>query len=343
MEAELEQLRQEIMRELTITANPDDLETVRVKFLGRNGLLPKLLENLKDVPKEDRPLLGRMANEVKSQVSAAFDMKKQLLEQPKADYSTLDLTLPGREPAFGKLHPVYQTIDEIVALFKRMGFVLAEGPDIEREYYNFDALNTPPDHTARNEQDTFYIEQSLGEIERSKIEGKGRSLLRSQTSPVQIRVMEKQQPPVRIISPGACYRRDNPDATHAMMFHQLEGLYVDEGVTLADLKGTMEFFFRELLGPETKVRFRPHFFPFTEPSFEIDFSQPGKLIRGKEWLEIAGCGMVDPNVLGSVHYDTKKYTGFAFGMGIERIAMIRHGVDDIRHFTDNDLRFLRQF
>lgn len=343
MQAELENIREEILTRITQSANATELEDVRIKYLGRNGLLPKLLEGMKDVPKDQRPVVGKLANEVKNAVSSAFDERKNLLDVPTADYSHLDISLPPRPQTVGRRHPITQTIDDIVGIFRRMGFALAEGPDIEQEYYNFDALNTPADHPARNEQDTFYVQVPDSVRDASKAAGKGRHLLRTQTSPVQIRVMEHQAPPVRIIAPGRCYRRDNPDATHAVMFHQIEGLYVDEGVTLGDLKGTMEFFFRELLGEDTKVRFRPHFFPFTEPSFEIDFSKPGQLIRGKEWLEIAGCGIVDPNVFGHVKYDSEKYTGFAFGMGVERIAMIRYGVSDIRDFTDNDIRFLRQF
>ncbi|MDK3156444.1 phenylalanine--tRNA ligase subunit alpha [Kamptonema cortianum] len=330
----LSKLRDEIIAALEQAPDAAALEEVRVKYLSRNGLLPKLLEGLKDVPKEDKPAVGKLANEVKNAVASSFDAKKAFLDRPQVNYDAFDVTLPGTEYRHGSEHPITATIREISRIFQGIGFSLAEGPDIETEFYNFDALNTPADHPARNEQDTFYI---AGQIADDKL---GRHLLRTQTSPVQIRVMQNTQPPVRIIAPGSCFRRDNPDATHALMFHQIEGLYVDENVSVADLKGTMEYFFRKLLGEETRVRFRPHFFPFTEPSFEIDFSIPGRKIRGKEWLEIAGCGMVHPNVFQSAGYDSEKYTGFAFGMGVERIAMMLYGIEDIRWFTENDVRFL---
>lgn len=334
---ELNQIREEIQGSLTEANDEASLEEVRIKYLGRNGLLPKLMEGMKSLTKEERPTVGKLANEVKNDIENAFASKKELLERPEVDYSSFDVTLPGRGLKTGTIHPIVQTIENISEIFRAIGFSTAQGPDIETEFYNFDALNTPADHPARNEQDTFYI---AGQIADEKL---GRHLLRTQTSPVQIRTMQSQEPPVRIIAPGSCFRRDTPDATHSLMFHQIEGLYVDEGVSLADLKGTMEYFFRELLGSDTKVRFRPHFFPFTEPSFEIDFSIPGKKIRGKEWLEIAGCGMVNPNVFEAVGYDAEKYTGFAFGMGVERIAMMLHGIEDIRLFTDNDVRFLSLF
>ncbi len=333
---ELNKLRDEILATLQGVNDLETLEEARVKYLSRNGALPKLLEGLKDVPKDLKPQVGKLANEVKMAVAMAFDEKKEGLSRVQVDYTDFDVTLPGRRIHWGSTHPITKTVRDISRIFEKIGFSLAEGPDIETEFYNFDALNTPADHPARNEQDTFYI---AGQIADDKL---GRHLLRTQTSPVQIRVMEKIQPPVRIIAPGSCFRRDNPDATHALMFHQIEGLCVDENVSLADLKGTMEYFFRELLGENTKVRFRPHFFPFTEPSFEIDFSIPGKKIRGKEWLEIAGCGMVHPHVFESAGYDPEKYTGFAFGMGVERIAMMLYGIDDIRWFTENNVRFLSE-
>ena len=272
-----------------------------------------------------------MANETKQVLQGAFDSRKQQLEaaQAQAEAASFDLTLPGRAQPLGKLHPLTQTRERVVNIFKRLGFTVAEGPEIEDEWHCFDALNTPGDHPARDLQDTLYLKD-------------GR-LLRTQTSTVQIRVMETHKPPIRIIAPGRVFRRDEVDATHSACFHQIEGLYVAEGVSLADLKGTMEFFFQELIGAETKTRFRPHFFPYTEPSFEIDFSAASLGLKGKEWLEIAGCGMVDPNVFKAVGYDSEKYTGFAFGMGLERIAMILHGIDDIRLFYQNDLRFLHQF
>ncbi|MDZ4742860.1 MAG: phenylalanine--tRNA ligase subunit alpha [Verrucomicrobiota bacterium] len=336
MVEDLNQLRSEIITALNNVNDQASLEEVRIKYLSRSGSLPRLLEGLKDVSKEDKPLVGKLANEVKTAVTEAFEGKKEFLTRPHVDYSGFDVSLSVQRLPSGTVHPINGTIQEISRIFGAIGFSLAEGPDIETEFYNFDALNTPADHPARNEQDTFYID---GQISDEKL---GRHLLRTQTSPVQIRTMQNTKPPVRIIAPGSCFRRDNPDATHALMFHQIEGLYVDENVSLADLKGTMEYFFRELLGKNTKVRFRPHFFPFTEPSFEIDFSIPGKKIRGKEWLEIAGCGLVHPHVFESVGYDPEIYTGFAFGMGVERIAMMLYGIEDIRWFSENNSQFLSQ-
>jgi len=251
--------------------------------------------------------------------------------------SALDVTLPGRRPLLGRAHPLAQLTDELVNVFQGMGFDIADGPEAEDEYHNFDALNTPDDHPARDSHDTFYLEDT--------------GLLRTQTSTVQIRVMEKMPPPIRIISPGRCYRKETVDATHHFAFHQIEGLYVDRGVSFADLKGTIEAMGRQVLGEDTKVRFRPHFFPFTEPSVEYDFTcsichgenATCSICKGTGWIEIAGAGMVDPAVFENVGYDPEEFTGFAFGMGLERIAMIRHGIDDIRLFLENDLRFTRQF
>jgi phenylalanyl-tRNA synthetase alpha chain len=247
-----------------------------------------------------------------------------------------DFTLPGRRRVAGKLHPLTQVTEDIVRSFRKIGFVVADGPEVEDEYHCFDALNTPADHPARDTQDTFYL-ASNGPAPGASM------LLRTHTSSVQIRVMEKQSPPVRIIVPGRVYRRDNADATHNPTFHQVEGLYVDRKVTVGDLKGTVEFVFKELMGPETRIRFRPHYFSYTEPSFEIDFSSGLTRKMGKEWLEIAGCGMVHPQVFQNVGYDPEVWTGWAFGFGIERIAMIRYGINDIRLFYENDLRFLKQF
>jgi phenylalanyl-tRNA synthetase alpha chain len=233
------------------------------------------------------------------------------------------------------VHVLTQTLDRIVDIFHRLGFSLAEGPEIETEYHNFDALNTPPDHPARDEADTFYLDLAPGPH--------GRWLLRTQTSPVQIRVLEQRKPPVKVIAPGRCYRRDEVDATHGLFFHQVEGLCVGEGIALPHLKGALEFFFRELFGTGTKIRLRPHYFPFTEPSFEVDVSIPGRTFRGREWLEIAGCGLVHPKVLRGVGIDPEKHTGYAFGLGVERIAMVRHNIPDLRMFYENDVRFLKQF
>jgi phenylalanyl-tRNA synthetase alpha chain len=341
---EVASLKDEILAAIAGVADADSLEAVRIKYLGRSGSFPLLLEKMAAVPKDQKPVVGKAVNEAKKAVESTFAARKEELTAA-AESADFDPTLPGRYHAPGSLHPVLQVRDRAIEIFRRLGFALADGPDIENEVYNFDALNTPLDHPARNEQDTFYLKEdglapSLG------LDGKspgGRRLMRTQTSTVQIHTMLQQPPPIRIIAPGRCYRRDEIDATHGMSFFQMEGLVVDEGVTLADLKGTLEYFFRELLGEDLKFRFRPHFFPFTEPSFEVDCSRTGSQVKGKEWLEICGCGMVDPAVFEQVGYDSEKYTGYAFGFGIERIAIMRHGIPDLRFFTDNDVRFLRQF
>ena len=289
------------------------------------------------LPKEEKPAVGRLLNEIRSVVTAAIESRTEYFraEKQSAAVAKIDVSLPGTPHERGALHPLTQMLDRSIAIFRRMGFVLAEGPDIETEWHCFDALNTPPDHPARNEQDTFYLPD-------------GR-LLRTHTSTVQIRSMESAPPPIRVIAPGAAYRRDEVDATHTSQFHQIEGLYVDEKVSVADLKGTLEFFLRELFGADTAVRFRPHYFPFTEPSFEIDV-RSGALKGGEQWVEVCGCGMVHPAVFEAVDksrgddaYDPEKWTGFAFGLGMDRLAMILFDVPDIRFFAQNDLRFLRQF
>jgi phenylalanyl-tRNA synthetase alpha chain len=331
LEEQLISLKARAESDFEAAPDSEGLEEVRVKYLGRQGLLPELTRQLGSAPAEDRAKLGKLANEVKGAVHSAFERRKGQLESAAEDAASagFDPTLPGRIRCLGRAHPLSQTLERVVSIFQRIGFKVAEGPEVEDNWHCFDALNTPADHPARDLQDTLYLKD-------------GR-LMRTQTSTVQIRIMENFQPPIRIIAPGRVFRRDEVDATHSACFHQIEGLYVDENVSVADLKGTVEYFFQELLGPETKTRFRPHFFPYTEPSFEIDFSAASLGIKGKEWLEIAGCGMVDPAVFKAVGYDPEKYTGFAFGMGLERIAMILHGIDDIRLFYQNDLRFLRQF
>jgi phenylalanyl-tRNA synthetase alpha chain len=289
------------------------------------------------LPATERPASGQIAGQAQKAIQQAFDDKEMALRQAADAGSALDVTLPGRRPLLGRAHPLAQLTDELVNVFQGMGFDIADGPEAEDEYHNFDALNTPDDHPARDSHDTFYLEDT--------------GLLRTQTSTVQIRVMEKMPPPIRIISPGRCYRKETVDATHHFAFHQIEGLYVDRGVSFADLKGTIEAMGRQVLGEDTKVRFRPHFFPFTEPSVEYDFTcsichgenATCSICKGTGWIEIAGAGMVDPAVFENVGYDPEEFTGFAFGMGLERIAMIRHGIDDIRLFLENDLRFTRQF
>ncbi len=333
----LEQLRTDALADIAAAADEAALEVVRVKYLGRSGGIAAISDGMKSLSKEEKPRIGKLLNEVRNAIVAALDAGKSALlaDADKAAFAGIDATLPGIAPRLGTLHPITQLQDRAIQIFRRMGFALADGPDIETEFHCFDALNTPADHPARNEQDTFYFQD-------------GR-LLRTHTSTVQIRTMEKAAPPIRIIAPGAAYRRDEIDATHLAQFTQMEGLYVDEGVSVADLKGTLEFFFRELFGKDAKFRFRPHFFPFTEPSYEVDIKATA-LGSADRWLEIAGCGMVDPAVFESINarrkdqaFDPKKYTGFAFGFGLDRLAMIMAGVTDIRSFTDNDQRFLAQF
>jgi phenylalanyl-tRNA synthetase alpha chain len=335
MEQELESLRVSALAELAAAADEGALEAARVKYLGRSGSITAASEGIRTVSKEDKPRIGKLLNEVRQAVTSAIEERKAALlaDSDQAAFSGVDVTLPGTAPAVGTLHPITQLLDRAVQIFRRMGFALADGPDIEDEFHCFDALNTPADHPARNEQDTFYFSD-------------GR-LLRTHTSTVQIRTMEKSAPPIRIIAPGAAYRRDEIDATHLAQFTQLEALYVDEGVSVADLKGTLEFFFRELFGPDAEFRFRPHFFPFTEPSYEVDIKVAA---LGGKWLEICGCGMVDPAVFtavngsrGDLAYDPEKYTGFAIGFGLDRLAMILSGTPDVRYFTQNDLRYLKQF
>ena len=335
MEETLQQLRAQALADLAAAADEQSVEAVRVKYLGRTGSISLLSEGMKTLSKEDKPRIGKLLNEVRAQVTAAIDSRKAALQEARdaAAVVGVDTTLPGIAGWRGGLHPMTLLQDRAVRIFRRMGFALADGPDIETEWHCFDALNTPADHPARNEQDTFYLPD-------------GR-LLRTQTSTIQVRTMESQPPPIRIIGPGSAYRRDEIDATHLAQFTQMEGLSVDEGITLADLKGTVEFFFHELLGSAAQVRFRPHFFPFTEPSFEIDIKAPA---LGDRWLELAGCGMVDPAVFEAISskrgdraYDPEKVSGWAFGFGLERLAMIISAVPDIRYFIENDLRFLEQF
>lgn len=313
---------------------PEAIEAVRIEYLSRKGRLPQIMAELKQVPPPEKPLFGKAVNEFKIQLTDLIQAK-QAATKPTAPPSAFDLTQPGQWHPLGTRHPITQITQRITTIFQTLGFTVADGPDIETIFNNFDALNTPPDHPSRDEQDTFYLENG--------------ELLRCHTSPVQVRYMQSHTPPIRIISPGRCYRRDTPDATHSANFHQIEGLYVDQDVSLADLKGTLAHFARELMGPNVKTRFRPHFFPFTEPSVEVDFTchvcngKGCRVCKQSGWIEILGAGMVDPNVLTNVGYDPQTCSGFAFGMGIERIAMILYGIADIRHLYENDQRFLAQF
>ena len=339
MLSDLTSLHTEALAALDAATDESALEALRIDYLGKKGKLTALSAGMKDVPPDLKKDVGAKLNEVRTAITDGIASRSTAFQAAKdaASVAGLDITLPGRPgQGTGTLHPLTQIRHLAVSTLRRMGFALAEGPEIETEWHCFDALNTPADHPARNESDTFYLHD-------------GR-LLRTHTSSVQIRTMESvKELPVRIIAPGAAYRRDEIDATHLSVFNQLEGLYVDRDVSLADLKGTLEYFFREIFGPKTAVRFRPHFFPFTEPSFEIDVKLEAKG-REDRWIEIAGCGMVDPAVFEAVSltrkdtlFDPKEITGFAFGLGLDRLAMILHGITDIRHLIENDTRFLRQF
>src|SRR3954470_23310758 len=329
---QIEPLKQSALDELKGAGDLQALEQAKVTYLGANGKLTALMKQLGTLAKEERPAAGKIINEAKTALEAVLNERKADLElKASLPKEPTDFTLPGRRHRIGHLHPLTQVTEDIVRSFRKIGFVVADGPEIEGEYHCFDALNTPADHPARDSQDTFYLKAA------------NRPLLRTHTSSVQIRVMKSQPPPMRIIAPGRVYRRDNADATHNPAFQQIEGLYVDRNVTVGDLKGTVEFIFKDLLGDDVKLRFRPHYFSYTEPSFEIDFSSPLVKKMGKDWLEIAGCGMVHPQVFENVGYDPEVWTGWAFGFGIERIAMIRYDIHDIRLFYENDLRFLKQF
>lgn len=338
MLSELDTIQLEGLTLLASVGDETALEALRVNFLGKKGRLTAVASQMRDVPPDQKAAVGAKLNEVRTALTAGIEEKLLSLQAEKdaASVQGIDITLPGRPSPGATLHPLSRIRDRAIQTLRRMGFAVADGPEIETEWHCFDALNTPADHPARNEKDTFYLPD-------------GR-LLRTHTSSVQIRTMESVKAlPVRIIAPGAAYRRDEIDATHLSVFNQLEGLYVDKNVSLADLKGTLEAFFQEIFGPQTQVRFRPHFFPFTEPSFEIDIKLE---VKGQEarWIEIAGCGMVDPAVFQAVSqmrgdslFNPEEVTGFAFGMGLDRLAMILHGITDIRHLIENDVRFLSQF
>src|SRR5258706_9206984 len=347
---QIEPLKQSALAELRAAPDVAGLEQARVNYLGSHGKFTGLMKQLGRVSKEEKPAAGKAINSAKAELEAALAERRNELELKAAlPQEPTDFTLPGRRRPLGKIHPLTQVTEEIVRSFRKIGFAVADGPEAEDEYHCFDALNTPPDHPARDTQDTFYVAnhepntppspggEGRGEGERKPL------LLRTHTSSVQIRVMKSQPPPVRIIVPGRVYRRDSTDATHNPTFQQIEGLYVDKGVTVGDLKATVEFVFKELLGSDVKIRFRPHYFSYTEPSFEIDFSSALVTKMGKAWLEIAGCGMVHPQVFENVGYDPEVWTGWAFGFGIERIAMLRDEINDIRLFYENDTRFLKQF
>jgi len=338
MKKQIEEIRTEVEKELKNATEERQIEEIRIRYLGRKGKLTSILKRLKDLPEKERPLIGSLANTLKkdleSKIVDAFKEVSQKRRQERLKKERIDVTLPGRRFPLGAKHPISQITERIVEIFTSLGFSLAEGPEVELDYYNFEALNIPKNHPARDMHDTFYITDEI--------------LLRTHTSPVQVRVMEKQSPPVRVICLGKVYRRDS-DISHTPMFHQVEGLLVDENVSFGDLKGVLTVFVHKMFAPETSVRFRPSFFPFTEPSAEVDIQcvmcggKGCRVCSHTGWLEILGSGMVNPAVFRMVGYDPEKITGFAFGMGIERIAMLKFGIDDIRLFFENDIRFLNQF
>lgn len=339
MKQKLEEIKSAVESVLSDIKDMEAVEQIRIKYLGKKGELTAVLKGMGALSKEERPVIGALANEIRQKLENEIENKKASiaakLEEVKLESEIIDVTMPGKKQSVGKLHPLTQTMNNIKDTFIGMGFEIAEGPEVEMDYYNFEALNIPKNHPARDTQDTFYIDENI--------------LLRTQTSSIQVRVMENEKPPIRIIAPGRVYRSDSVDATHSPVFHQIEGLVVDKGVTMADLKGTLETFIHALYGDETKLRFRPHHFPFTEPSAEVDVScfvcggEGCSVCKGEGWIEILGCGMVHPKVLANCGIDPEEYSGFAFGMGLERIAMRKYDINDLRLFTENDLRFLGQF
>lgn len=343
MQDRLQELRSTALTDLARAKTTAELQVWRINYLGKKGRLTEILREVGRLPAEERPLAGQASNQLKMELEASLEHRERELKaqelQRGLEAERVDVTLPGRPPSIGLLHPTTRTVNHIVSIFASMGYQVVEGPEVELDYYNFEALNIPPEHPAREMWDTFYIRQGQGQD----------VLLRTHTSPNQVRVMEKTRPPVRVVVPGRCYRYEAQDASHESMFYQIEGLAVDEGITLADLKGTLTTWARRMYGPDMKVRFRCDYFPFVEPGVEMSMScvvcrgAGCRVCKGSGWLEVMGAGMVHPKVLAGVGYDPEKYTGFAFGMGPERIAMVQYGIDDIRLFYGNDLRFLRQF
>lgn len=339
MKTALETIEKNAFAELESAADLKEIDGIRVKYLGKKGELTNILKQMGKLSAEERPVIGQLANQIRADIEEKIEAQKSALEAKLLDQQlageTIDVTMPGKKQELGKKHPLTLVLDEIKEIFMGMGFDIAQGPEVELDYYNFEALNIPKDHPARDTQDTFYISDNV--------------LLRTQTSPVQIRAMEERRPPIRIIAPGRVYRSDAVDATHSPLFHQIEGLLIDKGITMADLKGTLEVFVKRLYGEDSVVRFRPHHFPFTEPSAELDvmcFNCHGegcRLCKGEGWIEILGCGMVHPKVLQNGGIDPEVYSGFAFGMGLERIVMRLFNIDDLRLFYENDIRFLDQF
>lgn len=339
MKEEIKKIEENSKKEIQNCESLKQLNELKVKYLGKKGELTVVLREMGKLSPEERPIIGSLVNQVRDELDDIFtkkekDLKRRELEK-KLESENIDVTEPSKKLNLGSLHPITQIIQEVEEIFLGMGYEIADGPEVEKAIYNFDKLNTPPDHPARDIQDTFYITDDI--------------VLRSQTSPVQARVMENKKPPIKIICPGAVYRSDSVDATHSPVFHQVEGLVVDKNVSMADLKGTLEMFAKKCLGENTKIRFRPHHFPFTEPSAEADVScfvcggKGCKVCKGEGWIELLGCGMVHPNVLKNCGIDPDEYSGFAFGFGVERIAMAKFGIEDMRLLFENDVRFLKQF
>lgn len=334
----LRRIEKEVFKEIENAKTGEELEAIRIKYMGRKGLFTDFLKSMKGIPQKDRAVTGAKANKLKAKLAEVFDSKLNKIgkKETPAIVSSIDVTMPGSKDArLGHKHPITKVIERINEIFIGLGFRIAEGPEIETEYYNFEALNIPLEHPSRDAFDTFYIT--------------GSTLLRSQTSPVQIRIMEKEDPPLQVLAPGRVFRPDAVDASHSFMFHQVEGFMVDKNIRFSDLKGTLSLFARQMFGEEAKIRFRPHFFPFTEPSAEVDVScvmcggKGCRVCSYKGWLEILGAGMINPKVFEAVGYNPEQWTGYAFGMGVERIAMLKYGINDIRLFFENDLRFLNQF
>lgn len=339
MKEQLQKIKEEAQKELEAIKDLSALDNIRVKYLGKKGELTSVLRGMGKLSAEERPVIGQLANDVRARLEELIEKAKSDIADKemknKIQKEKIDVTMPGKRHPMGRKHPLTTVLDELKDIFIGMGFSIADGPEVEYDKYNFELLNIPKNHPARDTQDTFYISENV--------------VLRTQTSPVQIRVMEQQKPPIRIIAPGKVFRSDTVDATHSPVFHQIEGLVVDKGITMGDLKGTLEMFVKKLYGEDVKVRFRPHHFPFTEPSAEVDVScfvcggEGCRVCKGEGWIEILGCGMVHPKVLQNCGIDPEVYSGFAFGVGLERIVMRRYDIDDLRLFYENDLRFLKQF
>ena len=351
LKEELEALREEILAAISQAATSDALEEVRIRVLGKKGSLTNVLRGMRDVPKEERPIVGKLSNEVRDCIEAALAEKKKALKsaelEAQLEAGAIDITLPGRRQPIGTAHLINRIIDECSEIFANIGYEVEGGREIETDWYNFTALNAPKDHPSRSMQDTFYILDRSGDV--SNVRGESDVLLRTQTSGTQVHVMEEKKPPIYMISPGKVYRRDVADPSHLPQFHQIEGLVVDKGITFGDLKGTLDYFIKQFFGEERETRFRAHFFPFTEPSAEADVScgichgEGCRFCKNTGWVEILGCGMVDPNVFENVGIDPEVYTGFAFGVGVERLACLKYDVPDLRMLLEGDMRFLRQF